>query len=446
MEPRPKRFASSTSTDRQKTVENAVPVSTKKVTNTWVAALQAYAEEKSVQLNLTTIPAEDLAGLLEGFYADARRKNGEPYKRNSMLSARAAINRSLSSVQPSINIFKDPAFLNANRVLDGILKERKRSGEEPAVVHKDAITPGDLEKLNLYFADVSETSDPRKLSMYVWYILTTHFCLRGGEVQAKLTKSDLVFSAPDGKERVTIGTDFMSKNHTGGLKGSSFTSIGCVEDDVQISVLKNYLSKLHPDCDRLFQRAVTDVGMTLEKSTHSTWFWNSPLSHNLMSGMMRRLSDAATLSQSYTNHCLRATSITLMKQAGLEDRKIMAVSGHRNIQSLQAYDRPTAADASIAAAAIDCKPVSPSPGKENILPSTASCNPLSDVPSCDPLSDVPKSNVCSPLPPGGISVHGSSNVTIMFSSPMLPARAPPKRNPRLPLKLKKKVMPKSSES
>ena len=113
---------------------------------------------------------------------------------------------------------------------------------------------------------------------------------------------------------------------------------------------------------------------------------------------------------------------------------------------MQAYDRPTAADASIAAAAIDCKPVSPSPGKENILPSTASCNPLSDVPSCDPLSDVPKSSVGSPLPPGGISVHCSSNVTIMFSSPMPPARAPPKKNPRLPLKLKKKVMPKSSES
>eukprot|EP00117_Sycon_ciliatum_P015132 scpid84387/ scgid15106/ len=53
--------------------------------------------------------------------------------------------------------------------------------------------------------------------------------------------------------------------------------------------------------------------------------------------MMRRLSEASNLSQSYTNHCLRATSITLMKFAGIEDRKIMAVSGHKNVQSLQAF-------------------------------------------------------------------------------------------------------------
>ena len=124
--------------------------------------------------------------LLEGFYADVRRKNGEPYKHNSMPSARATINRSLSSLQPNINIFKDASFINAKRVLEGMLKERKRSAEEPAVVHKDAITSGDVEKLNLYFTGIAETSDPRKLSMYVWYILTTHFCLRGGEVHTKL--------------------------------------------------------------------------------------------------------------------------------------------------------------------------------------------------------------------------------------------------------------------
>eukprot|EP00117_Sycon_ciliatum_P047524 scpid82513/ scgid33940/ len=97
--------------------------------------------------------------------------------------------------------------------------------------------------------------------MYVWFISTTHFCLRGGEVQAKLVKSDLVFSSPDGRERVTLATDFMSKNHTGGLKGSSFSSIGCIEDQRQIRVIKKYLSHLHPECDRLFQRARTTKGM-----------------------------------------------------------------------------------------------------------------------------------------------------------------------------------------
>ena len=41
-----KRFASSTLEDRKKIVEDAVPVSTKKVTSTWVAALVSYAADK----------------------------------------------------------------------------------------------------------------------------------------------------------------------------------------------------------------------------------------------------------------------------------------------------------------------------------------------------------------------------------------------------------------
>ena len=42
-----------------------------------------------------------------------------------------------------------------------------------------------------------------------------------------------------------------------------------------------------------------------------------------------------------------------MKAAGIEDRKIYSVSGHKNIQSLQAYDRTTEAEAIDMAAAID---------------------------------------------------------------------------------------------
>ena len=151
---------------------------------------------------------------------------------------------------------------------------------------------------------------------------------------------------------------------------------------------------------------------------------------------MRRLSEAAGLSQTYTNHCLRVTSISLMKRAGLEDRKIMAVSGHRNVQSLQSHDRPSAADASVAAAAIDLKPVAspvsashvhvkpvPFPSdKENVVPGTSECS-----------SDFPI--------PSGICVYGSSNVTISYSHlppGYPPARPAPPRNPRLPLKLKRK--------
>ena len=133
-------------------------------------------------------------------------------------------------------------------------------------------------------------------------------------------------------------------------------------------VQQKYLSVLHPKCDRLFQRAKTSPGMHLSLDT-ACWFMCSPLSHNILSGMMVRLSEAAHLSKAYTNHCLRVTSVTLMKKAGLEDRKIMAESGHKCITSLQAYDRPTSHDSSVAAAAIDRKPLS---CVSDVFPSVAS--------------------------------------------------------------------------
>lgn len=49
--------------------------------------------------------------------------------------------------------------------------------------------------------------------------------------------------------------------------------------------------------------------------------------------MMKEMPEAAGLSRKYTNHSVRATAITLGSNAGLSNRHIMAISGHRNEQS-----------------------------------------------------------------------------------------------------------------
>ena len=59
---------------------------------------------------------------------------------------------------------------------------------------------------------------------------------------------------------------------------------------------------------------------------------------NKLGSMMKELSLVAKLSRVYTNHCVRATAITLWSNAGLANCHMMAISGHRNEQSLKSYN------------------------------------------------------------------------------------------------------------
>ena len=129
---------------------------------------------------------------------------------------------------------------------------------------------------------------------------------------------------------------------------------------------------------------------------------------------MKDVSRAAGLSLVYTNHCVRVTSIVNMKAGGAEDRKICAVSGHKNAASLQSYDRPGQKDMVALSKAIDKEADPPKP-----VPAPAATSPAASALS--PVSAL-------------VSASGSSwsNVTINVVQPE-------KRKHRLSLKLKKKI-------
>lgn len=92
--------------------------------------------------------------------------------------------------------------------------------------HKELIGEEDWKTLQRYLEDVAETTNMKKLTYYIWFHLTVRFCLRGGEVQAQLTKSDLEFTTVNGTEVLRLATSFMSKNHQGGPTGSDWSSAG----------------------------------------------------------------------------------------------------------------------------------------------------------------------------------------------------------------------------
>ena len=159
------RFGQSSAGDRLALVQEAVPKSTRMATDYWVGVFEKYCQECTplIKVDIETVSVSELACVLEGYYANVRGKDSTEYKRNSFLAAQGGIQRHLSSFQRGINIFSDHEFELSNKILNGVLKEKKKNGREEVVVHKPVISDKDWQKLEEYLADVLTTLNPRKL-------------------------------------------------------------------------------------------------------------------------------------------------------------------------------------------------------------------------------------------------------------------------------------------
>ena len=100
-----------------------------------------------------------------------------------------------------------------------------------------------------------------------------------------------------------------------------------------VETWKFYLTKLNPKCPALFQR------QTKNFQQKDIWYDNAPLDHNKIGDLVKQMSVDAALSKSYTNHCIRATTSTILHQAGPEAARITAVTGHKSAESLKHYIR-----------------------------------------------------------------------------------------------------------
>ena len=167
MEPSSKRFCFSSPEERQRLVDDAIPKRTADSNSFWKSVFLTYCQSIGKTIDFSTVTAADLAPILESFFVDVRGKNGEPYKGNSLKAAKGAIQRLLSAKDRRINIFQDAEFDKMRKVFAGLLKDRRRSGEEASVLHKEPLTDADWKLLHAYFADAETTLDAIKLCRYV---------------------------------------------------------------------------------------------------------------------------------------------------------------------------------------------------------------------------------------------------------------------------------------
>lgn len=283
---------------------------------------------------------------LQIFYAAVRQKDGKQFKVSSLRSIRAAIDRYLR--QPPINkpwsIVGDKEFNTANKILNAICKKNAKEGTVGNVVHKQPINKEQIQHLfETGQLGTHDTTDPATLLRTAWFYLTLYFGKRGRENQRKLTKNMLILrTTPQGRRYYELNSSLSSKNHQGGLNDNTDESDGKmfeVKDSARcpVKTIEKYIQHLNPELEALFQRS-REACAKFQPNIDPVWYCNSPIGQSTLDNMMKTMSKAAEISPHLTNHCVRATSVTVLADNNVEARHIKAVTGHKSTNSIESYN------------------------------------------------------------------------------------------------------------
>ena len=313
----------------------AIPPGTNNQTKRHTEMFRNFLSSKGLSKNFEKAPSKILCDYLRLFYANARTKTGELYAPSSLICIRASIHRHLTSVEVNrnINILQGDDFRRANAVLKAMIGLYLRSGQSKERKY-DPIQPADMEKLNSFF----DRSNDRRIQQEVLFNLIYYFGLRGRE-NLRFLKTD-TFSVKcdsDSREYISLDKTLVCKNVKSSLSKKDFcdkkdTRVYAIEDKRKcpVQAFKLYMSRLPQS---------THDNTLFPKPVNAGFSKLAVLGKETLGNFMKDLSKECKLSQSYTNHCIRVTTVNVMKEQGCSDDQISFVTGHKNSSSIIRYCR-----------------------------------------------------------------------------------------------------------
>ncbi|XP_030066795.1 uncharacterized protein LOC115475173 isoform X2 [Microcaecilia unicolor] len=313
---------------------------TKYQVNWAIKILRDFCDERDLSEAFEVMETTKLAAVLSDFYLSLRQADGSLYKRGSLINIRSGINRHLQK-QPwgrNIDISKDPEFRHANKCLNLQAKNADCHGLN-FINHKQPLSRADLHKL--YSSETLSKKSATNLLYKVWFEIQFFFCRRANENAASLLKSDFtILTDSSGLKYVTQSSTWKMRSHPRRSSDTlSFADMRMYEQPHSIycpvKSFQLYISKLHPEQPRLFQlpRKLQDPA--------GIWYGKHPVGERFISGLMKKISAEAGLSKIYTNHCIRSTCCQVLSEAGIQNRHIISISGHKSELSLRHYTNQT---------------------------------------------------------------------------------------------------------
>lgn len=322
---------------------NSIPKSSMKQMENTVKRFTSFLCEKKLSTNLKDIPVNILNNYLRYFYAQLRTQNGSYYAPPSLICIRAALHRHFMLIRQDVNIVNDHRFEKSNRMLASMVQNFKKSNQTKERDVYPAIEKSDMHKIMQYF----DRSNSEVLQNEVIFHLIYHFGFRGRETLPLLTQGSFCVKVDsDQREYVALNHDLLSKNAKSSIKPSEFEDLkkarmyafpedpGCCP----VTAYKLYMNKIsNNNSQHLFPKPCKNFSKGL--ASH-VWYVNKQVTGtNTLCTLMGRLSDKLKLSKHYTNHCIRVTHITILKENGFTNAEIATNTGHKNAGSIERYSR-----------------------------------------------------------------------------------------------------------
>ena len=306
----------------------------------WISNRNLHSTDKCPEDFLELQHSRDVVRLEKWlclFVVEARKQDGNSYPPSTIQSLLSGILRHMRELHTDTPDFlskKDHRFRALKGTIESTYSELRKNGVGAEVKHTPIVTKEEEEML--WSKKVMGVDLPRQLQRTIFFYVGKVFCLRGGVEQRALKPSQ--FQRRHGPDHY-VYIENGSKNNPGTTVRVENKVVPVYRNQNSgrcvVSLLDKYLSKLPPaafkkDIFYLRPKPLTPVDKA------APWYEETPTLRTMFAKMC---SEAGIEKKS--NHSLRATGATEMFAANVPEKLIQSRTGHRSLEALRLYERPT---------------------------------------------------------------------------------------------------------
>jgi len=239
------RFATSSTTQINELIDHATNKNTTKATNQWMRCYHTWATLWSQEKRIETLPPTELDQILQVFYAEVKKTNGEDFEPNSLSALQNGIERYLKDRNYNFSILRSTEFKTSRSVLEGKARLLREAGKGKRPNKRCSLTSEEEEQL--WKCGTFGSESPIALINTLWWLFTLHFGLRGRQEHHDMKVEDFTFKKDDYGTIFLTYAEGITKTRQSGLHDKHTLSIPKMFETKScrcpIKIFKLYLSK-----------------------------------------------------------------------------------------------------------------------------------------------------------------------------------------------------------